>query len=108
MESLLIDLNIDFILVLDSASTFAMVDQCWANFGNSWHLQNLRTYIMVNTSSLPLPQPKAPTDTEHWRAKPDHVEAMMMKIDCQTWEPRMVLTPFFAHEVREQKKCLLW
>lgn len=40
----------------------------------------------------------SPGDTEIWRSYPDDVEAMM-KIDSQTWEPRMALTPFFAHEV---------
>jgi len=40
----------------------------------------------------------SPSDTEIWRSYPDDVEAMM-KIDSQTWEPRMALTPVFAHEV---------
>ena len=61
-------------------------------------MQDMRTYIAVNTSLLPLPRPMSPSDTEMWRSYPDDVEAMM-KAGSQTWEPRMALTPFFAHEV---------
>lgn len=62
--------------------------------------KDMRTYIAVNTSLLPLPRPISPSDTEIWRSYPDDVEAMM-KVDSQTWEPRMALTPFFAHEAFE-------
>jgi len=61
-------------------------------------MQDMRTYIAVNTSLLPLPRPMSPSDTEIWRSYPDDVEAMM-KAGSQTWEPRMALIPFFAHEV---------
>lgn len=59
--------------------------------------QELRTYIAVNTSLIPLARPVSPSDTELWRSYPDDVEEMM-KWGCQTWEPRMALTPFFAHD----------
>lgn len=62
--------------------------------------KDLKTYIAVNTSLLPLARPVSPRDTELWRSYPDYDEAMQ-KHGCQSWEPRMVLTPFFAHEAFE-------
>ena len=61
-------------------------------------LQNLKTYITVNTSYIPLQQLAKSGDKEIWRSWGDDNEAMAT-VGCGSWEARVALTPFLAHQV---------
>ena len=61
-------------------------------------LQDMRTYIAVNTSYVLLEKPVAYTDTDMWRAWRDDNETWATYW-CEPWDPRVALTPFLAHRV---------
>ncbi|KAL3145601.1 hypothetical protein ABBQ32_003149 [Trebouxia sp. C0010 RCD-2024] len=58
--------------------------------------QDMRTYLVVNTSYVFLEQPVADTDTDMWRSWRDDNETFLTGW-CEPWDPRVALTPFLAH-----------
>ena len=62
------------------------------------NLQDLKTFVAVNTSSKIL---KAQVNTgEEVRMSWFDTKAGMGTPGCESWEARVALTPFLAHQVR--------